>query len=53
MSDIYVVVPVEHKTPFPAHTTWQGAAAELAACPKHLQDLYHVLNTELIEDEDS
>lgn len=30
MSDIYVVVPVGYKPP-PAHTTWQGAAEELAS----------------------
>ena len=53
MSDIYVIVPKEHKNPFPAHTTWQGAAEELGQYPAHIQDCYHVLNTELIDDEDS
>lgn len=54
MSDIYVVVPKVTsgvQPNMPAHTTWQGAAMELAKIPVVYQDLVEVQNFELIEDE--
>ena len=47
MSDIYVVVPKGYQPP-PAHTTWQGAAEDLASIPG---DLHEVVNIELIEED--
>lgn len=48
MSDIYLVVPIGYQPP-PAHTTWQGAAEELANLPSAQ---YQVTNVELIEEKD-
>jgi hypothetical protein len=47
---VYMVLPVG--APYvPAHTTWQGAAEELAHYKQQDQDKYEVATVEVINDD--